>query len=134
MSTRFRSYEAARKIFSVLEFISWAVCIIGAITFVIGLTRLGSVSTDPFRGGPSPISVYGLIFSGIFMGFSGLLGAAMAQFYRAGVDTAEYTQQMLKVNRNQLEVSRQALEQNATPQSFADVVDKSDTKPRGGKS
>lgn len=126
MSTRFRSYHAARKIFSVMEFISWAVCVIGVITFVIGLTRLGSVSTDPFGGGPSPFSAYGTIFSGIFTCFSGLFGAAMAQFYRASVDSAEYAQQSLEVARESLEISRQALEKNATPQSFADVVDKSD--------
>jgi len=39
----------------------------------------------------------------------GLIFVAIVQTARASVDTAEYTQQMLKIARDQLEVSQQAL-------------------------
>ncbi|MEL7127916.1 MAG: hypothetical protein AAGK23_00075 [Pseudomonadota bacterium] len=46
------------------------------------------------------------------MAFVGFLGLVICQNGRAAVDTAEYSQQMLKVARDTLEVSRQALRQN----------------------
>lgn len=57
---------------------------------------------------------------GIGIGITGFILVAFVQMGRATVDTAEYTQQMLKVSRDQLEVSKQGLKlQNAVPQTFA---------------
>ena len=52
----------------------------------------------------------------------GLMCIGLAQYWRAGVDTAELTQQILGVAREQLQVSQQALSAGGlSPQSFADV-------------
>lgn len=105
-----RSYEAARTYFSVLEFFSWAVILLGAIIAIIATGDIGE-QRHSFSG-PTMIGWAGLILGCtiMFLGFLGLVGV---QIGRAGVDSAEYAQQGLKVARDQLEVSRQALKQGA---------------------
>lgn len=108
-----RSYEIARKYFSFLEFLAWSVVVIGVLIAVIGG---GSVSQYAGAG----------LFAmapGIGISIAGILLVAFVQIGRATVDTAEYTQQMLKISRTQLEVSEQGLRlQNAVPQTFAAVA------------
>ena len=60
---------------------------------------------------------------GIVIGIISLFGVALTQNGRATVDSAEYGQQMLKVARDQLEVSKQSLKQgNGLENSFADLA------------
>ncbi len=62
---------------------------------------------------------------GIGIGITGFILVAFVQMGRATVDTAEYTQQMLKLSRDQLEVSKQSLKvQNSAPQTFAAATQK----------
>jgi hypothetical protein len=107
-----RSYEVARKYLSFLEFGAWSIVVIGVIIAVIGAgggSRYGGVGAGLFAMGP-----------GIGIGIAGLLLVAFVQMGRATVDTAEYTQQMLKISRDQLEVSKQSLKlQSVVPQTFA---------------
>ena len=110
-----RSYEVARKYFSFLEFLAWSVVVIGVLIAVIGG---GSVSQ--YAGAGAGLFA---MAPGIGISIAGILLVAFVQIGRATVDTAEYTQQMLKISRTQLEVSEQGLRlQNAVPQTFAAVA------------
>ena len=110
-----RSYEAARTLFSILAFIAWSAVISGVL---VALAGAGGGS----RYGGAGAGLLGMV-PGIIISILGLIQVAFVQMGRANVDTAEYTQQMLKISRDQLEVSKQAL--NAGKQqarSFADIT------------
>ncbi len=96
-----RSYEAARSLFGFLAFLAWAVVVIGGIAALIA----GGGVTSHYGGGAAFLAM----MPGIGLSLVGFILVAFVQMGRANVDTAEYTQQMLKIARDQLEVSRQAL-------------------------
>jgi len=100
-----RSYEAARTLFSFLGFIAWSVIVIGVLVALVGA---GSVSQ--YAGGGAGLLA---MVPGFGIAIAGFILLAFVQMGRAGVDTAEYTQQMLKISRDQLEVSKQALRGNS---------------------
>jgi hypothetical protein len=111
-----RSYQASRNIFGFIEFLSWASLVIGGVCIVFAMNALGSNS-------------FGRIDPGVFAGIPGvililygLLGIMIAQTARASVDTAELTGQMLKVARDQLEVSKATLRGGNTPASSFDTL------------
>ncbi|MDA5095003.1 hypothetical protein O2N63_13010 [Aliiroseovarius sp. KMU-50] len=114
--------------FSFLEVVSKIVIGLGILLVLVGFIGYGNSSS---YGGVDVLATFVLIAFGAFVSFIGLIALAVMQFGRAGVDSAEYTQQMLKISRDQLDVSRQALKQGAsTPQGFADLVqDDPDTSP-----
>ncbi len=57
---------------------------------------------------------------GLGLGFIGFIGLVLSQMGRAGVDSAEYGQQMLKIARDQLAVSERAIKQSqAAAENFA---------------
>lgn len=110
-----RSYEAARSLFGILAFLAWAVVAIGVVAAFIGAESVPSYAGDEM--------VLLALAPGIGIGILGLVLVAFVQMGRANVDTAEYTQQMLKISRDQLDVSRQALKQGASaPEGFADMA------------
>lgn len=122
MSDRLRSYDVARKTFSFLEFIGWSVVVVGIIAGFILAGSAGRYASD------------GQKFLLFLMGASGsLLGLFMVgavQNWRAGVDSAEYGQQALKVAREQLEISKQSLKrQQADSQSFAALKSTTEQQP-----
>jgi len=98
-----RSYETARSLFSFLGFCAWSVVVIGGIVAI-----LGAGSASQYAGGGAGLLA---MVPGLGISLSGLLLVAFVQIGRANVDTAEYTQQMLKISRDQLEVSKQSLKQ-----------------------
>lgn len=98
-----RSYEAARSLFSFMAFCAWSVVVLGVLAALIGASSVSQY------GGPEAGIL--AMAPGVVLGITGLLLVAFVQMGRATVDTAEYTQQMLKVSRDQLEVSRQGLKQ-----------------------
>jgi hypothetical protein len=98
-----RSYETARSLFSFLALIAWAVVVIGVLVALIS-----AAGVSKYAGGGAGLLA---MVPGIGIVIAGLLQIAFVQMGRATVDTAEYTQQMLKVARDQLDVSRQALKQ-----------------------
>ena len=105
-----RSYQAARTFFSILGFLSWCIIVLGVIVVVIGMAAAGQ--TGRGFGGPAMAGLAMLPF-GIVIAFLGFLGLVFVQSGRANVDTAELTQQGLKIAREQLEISKQALKQGA---------------------
>lgn len=112
MSEQMRSYGAARGIFTFLEIVSWGVVVIGIIVGLIMAESASRYTSDGQR--------FLLFLMGASSSLIGLLMVGAVQNWRAGVDSAEYGQQMLKVARDQLEVSRQSLkQQEADRNSFA---------------
>lgn len=101
-----RSYEAARSLFSFLGFCAWCVIIIGGILALVGVSAASQYGG--YRA-PSGAAIFAGLLPGLALAMSGFLLLAFVQMGRASVDTAEYTQQMLKIARDQLEVSRQGL-------------------------
>lgn len=79
-----------------------------------------SSNADPFATG---IEKIGYFLLGASVSLLGLLLVGAVQFWRVGVDTAEYSQQSLKVLRDQLSVSQQSLNQAQVPAtSFAQAL------------
>ncbi|MBT52778.1 MAG: hypothetical protein CMF72_05170 [Mameliella sp.] len=112
-----RSYEAARGLLGFLGFLAWCAIILG-IFIAIGAGSAVSQSRS-FGIGSGAMAGMMAAMPGLILAFLGFLGLAQVQMGRAGVDTAEYTQQMLKIARDQLEVSKQSLKQTGgTRQSF----------------
>jgi len=113
--SKMRSYGAARGLYSLLALIAWSMIGIGVFAAV---TSLGS--TNSYL--PKTI-IIAFFFASTALAIFGLFLLANIQNGRAAVDTAEYTQQMLKIARDQLAVSREALKGGMAPEmSF-------DTKP-----
>jgi hypothetical protein len=98
-----RSYEAARSLFSFLAFVAWMVIIAGVL-----IALIGAKGASIYGGAGAGLLA---AMPGIGIAMMGFLQLAFVQIGRAGVDTAEYTQQMLKISRDQLEVSQQSLKQ-----------------------
>ncbi len=122
MSDRLRSYDVARKTFSFLEFVGWSVVVVGIIAGFVLAESAGRYASEGQKV---------LLF---LMGASGsLLGLFMVgavQNWRAGVDSAEYSQQALKVAREQLEISKQSLKRQQTNSaSFAAVASSTEQQP-----
>lgn len=105
-----KSYGAARFYFGVLEFLSWCIIILGALVAIGAIMALGQISRN--IGGSSMAGLAGLI-PGVSLVFAGFFGLVSAQTGRAGVDSAEYGQQSLKITREQLAISKQGLKHDA---------------------
>lgn len=117
-----RSYEASRNLFSFLVFLAWCAIFLGVAMALVG----GSLATQARSFGSGPhldIAAIMAALPGFGVSFFGFIALAMAQNGRATVDTAELTQQMLKVARDQLEVSKQALKKDGlAPTGFPAVA------------
>ena len=121
-----RSYEAARSLFGFLAFVAWLVVVVGGL---VALVSAGSVSR--YAGGGAGLLA---MSPGIGIAIAGLILVAFVQMGRATVDTAEYTQQMLKIARDQLDVSKQGLKQARTAkQSYSEASSTPDASPRSTK-
>ena len=117
-----RNYEVARKIFSFLEVIGWIVVCVGVIVGFVLADGAGRYAT----GGQQFL----LFLAGLSVSLVGLVFVGGVQAGRATVDSAEYGQQMLKIAREQLEVSRQGLSQGkASVKGFSALKQASEEKP-----
>lgn len=105
-----RSYGAARSYFSILEFLSWCIIVLGGLVAIGSIMALGSMSRN-FGG--SPMAGLAGLIPGASVMFAGFMGLVLSQIGRAGVDSAEYGQQSLKIAREQLEISKQGLKQGS---------------------
>lgn len=103
-----RSYEAARGLFNFLGVCSWGLILLGG---VIAFGAALALSATGFGRGASGLQLLMAALPGIGLLVTGLFGLVLVQTGRAGVDTAEYSQQALQVARDQLEISRRTLEQ-----------------------
>ena len=106
-----RSYEAARGLFSFMSFVGWVVIVGGVIAAIAGVSIGSEVGRYGYGRGPGP-EVLLFMLPGVGIGIVGVITLALAQMGRAGVDTAEYSQQMLQISRESLDVSRQSLRQS----------------------
>lgn len=128
MEMAMRSYHAARSLFSFLAFIAWCLIAGGAC-----LTFLGAaLATEMARwnNGPPALAIMIGVTPGILMMVAGFFSLVVVQIGRAGVDTAEYSQQMLQISRDHLQVSEQTLRQGETiKQSFEALQTGTATEP-----
>ena len=116
-----RSYRAARAYFSNLEFLSFCVAILG-IVIAGGSLLFSATIAKEFPGIPDIGFMFLAMMPGLAIAFIGFMGLVLSQIGRAGVDSAEYGQQSLKVSREQLEISRQRLMQGSMAEpSYAAV-------------
>ncbi len=97
MPEQMRSYGTARGIFSFLEFVGWSVVVIGIIVGLIMAESAGRYVSDGQK--------FMLFLMGASSSLVGLFMVGAVQNWRAGVDSAEYGQQMLKISRDQLEAT-----------------------------
>ena len=117
-----RNYETARGIFSFMELVGWAT-VIGDIILAVSM---GNAVSRYAR----PDALVSAILPGLIVALAGLLFVGAVQAWRASVDTAEYTQQMLKIARDQLEVSRQGLTgRKIDVPTFASQTDADESQP-----
>ncbi len=107
-----RSYEAARRYFSILEFIAWCLIVLGGFIAIVAFAAIAEANRR-YGGSPALLVIVPAILPGSGIAFAGFMGLVVAQVGRAGVDSAEYGQQSLKIARDQLELSKQALRQGA---------------------
>ena len=96
-----RSYDTARGICSFLEFLGWVAVVGGGI--------IAAILAESVSRYARPDAMTAAFLPGLLISLTGLLFVGAVQGWRSSVDTAEYTQQMLKIARDQLEVSRQAI-------------------------
>lgn len=92
-----RDYTTARSLFGLLQFIGWSVVVIGAIVALVGLT--GAASMRNSIGGLLALTA---ITPGLSLALAGLLLVAFVEIGRAGIDTAQNTQEILTVAKEQL--------------------------------
>ena len=111
-----KSYQTARRICSFLEFLGWST-VAGGIIIAFAMGQ----SVNPYA---PPAAALTAAVPGIVIAIVALFCVGGVQGWRSSVDTAEYTQQMLKIARDQLEVSRQSLRGSKSEAlSFGDVGD-----------
>lgn len=113
MSLKTSNYGAARSILGLAELLLW--CGVG-LGVLIAIIAAGAAS----RG----FGASGLLAAlpGIAVTIISFLGVVMVQIGKAGVDSADYSYQMLGIARDQLDVSRRALQQGkALEQGYAAV-------------
>lgn len=113
MSLKTSNYETARGVLGLAETLLWIGVGLGVL---IAIMAAGAAS----RG----FGASGLIaaFPGISITIISFLGVVMVQIGKAGVDSADYTYQMLGIARDQLEISKRAVKQdNALEPGYAAV-------------
>ena len=105
-----RSYGTARGLFTFLSVCSWIMMGIGVAALFIATSAINELTG---MRASFQIGLMSLLFyvPGIVIFLVGFVSLSLTQIGRAGVDTAEYTQQMLQLSRDQLNVSQQSLRQ-----------------------
>ncbi len=110
MNLKTTNYGAARGILGLFEKVSWVVIAFG-ILLVLGA---GAGASQAFA---MPFVLAAL--PGLFICLVGFVCLVLVQMVKANVDTADYTYQVLSVARDQLEVSRQALQKSEQAITYA---------------
>jgi uncharacterized membrane protein len=115
-----RSYHAARAVFTLFSTLAWILILVGIVAVFGGFSAGRQINPYNPDLGVALVAVPGALVS-IF----GFVMLVLAQMGRAGVDTAEYSQQMLKASRDHMEVSQQLVRQGEKlEQGYAAVVAK----------
>ena len=103
-----RKYRAGYLVLAILAFICWILIIFGVIMILTGIVNMADMRSRMFINN---MLAGGIFSTGVMFVVIGLIGLALDQLGRAVFDSAEINQLQLKVARDQLEVSRQALKQ-----------------------
>lgn len=101
-----RSYHAARAVFTLFSTLAWVVILAGGALAVIS----GGMAAERASFGNEMVALMAAI-PGAILSLLGFVMLVLSQIGRAGVDTAEYSQQMLQASRDHMEVSRQLVRQ-----------------------
>ena len=96
MPAHFRNYNDARLMFSVVEMIGWTVVVIGGVSALIGFVFAGNILGPLFIHSPM-IAKLLVMLPGLGLAFSGLVSVALVRVWGAQIDTAESTQEILKI-------------------------------------
>jgi hypothetical protein len=117
-----RSYHAARAVFTLFSTLSWIVILAGGALAVISSGL--AMERASFGGGNEMVALMAAI-PGAILSLLGFVMLVLSQIGRAGVDTAEYSQQMLQASRDHMEVSRQLVRQGEKlEQGYAGLASK----------
>jgi hypothetical protein len=117
-----RSYHAARAVFTLFSTLSWIVILAGGALAAISSGL--AMERASFGGGNEMVALMAAI-PGAILSLLGFVMLVLSQIGRAGVDTAEYSQQMLQASRDHMEVSRQLVRQGEKlEQGYADLANK----------
>lgn len=81
-----RSYATARLVHTILEFVGWALVVIGILAALAGLSTGGLFAVF---GDPPPIARFMSMLPGLAVALTGLLTVSHVQTSRANVDSAE---------------------------------------------
>lgn len=119
-----RSYETARTIFGILEFVAWTAVVVGIIAAFAASSATGSSF-----GRSAGMAVFLAAVPGIALSVVGLIAAALVQNCRAGVDSAEMSGHMLKIAEEQLKISKEAHKASLAQSASFAQVQKSPAKP-----
>lgn len=96
-----RDYSTARGLFGFMGFIGWAAIIVGLIVAMIG-----GAGGSSFGREVGPLAAVLAAMPGLMLALSGFLIVAFVEIGRAGIDTAENTQEALAVGREQLQIMK----------------------------
>ena len=119
-----RSYETARTIFGILEFVAWTAVVVGIIAAFAAASATGSSF-----GRSAGMAVFLAAIPGVILSVVGLIAAAMVQNARAGVDSAEMSGHMLKIAEEQLKLSKEAHKASFAQSASFSQAQKSPAKP-----
>lgn len=90
-----RSYHAARAVFSLFSTLAWIVILAGGALAIIS----AGMAAERSSFGNDMVALMAAI-PGAILSLLGFVMLVLSQIGRAGVDTAEYSQQMLKASRS----------------------------------
>ena len=94
-----RTYATARSIFTVLEFVGWALVIMGGLGALIGFAT-GGMFGFLSRGDPPFVARVISTLPGLAFAVGGLFAVANVQSSRANVDQAEMSREMLALMKS----------------------------------
>lgn len=95
MYSYMRTYETARTIFSILEFIGWVIVVLGVVVSFYGLSS-GGIAGFAYEKPPFGLRIIAML-PGLGMILAGLISVAYTQSFRATVDMAEMARDHLKI-------------------------------------
>lgn len=102
--------------------------VVGGIVALVGASAASQVSSYGFGGKGSELAGLVGLIPGLDVCLTGFILLALVQMGRASVDSAEYSQQMLKIARDQLQISKQGLKQSQDKQlGFSDLQSQTGT-------
>lgn len=106
-----RTYKTGRAVTGWLEFLGWAIVVLGVIVALAGFASGGflGMASRNFGGGNTPF-LFRIIsmVPGILVAAGGLMSIMLAQHTKATIDTAEMTRELLAIAKGQADTGQMA--------------------------